>query len=295
MTYLFHIELIRLLVVACEMLSHSSLMTVKSCRILVGTGTPCRTRQSRAFQTCSMGDMSGEYAGHGTTGTCSVPGIVYRSLRHGAVHYHAETWGDGSGWIAWQWALEGEHLPTQVSHDTELQSGQDLGEYDEHADELSWDFFLTVCAEMIWLCKPTVSSAFQVAVLRWSRRWGSQMWRSWAGVVTRGLWLWGRLDILPNSLKCLEAAYGREINIQISGNISGGHSCSQHANCMLPQNLSHLWHCVVCKTAHFRVALYCSKHKRCAMSMVFNQLLDMPHLSGGWIILAKSKYSLTGM
>jgi hypothetical protein len=31
------------------------------------------------------------------------------------------------------------------------------------------------------------------------------------------------------------------------------------------------------------------------MSMLFNQLLDMPHLPGGWIILAKKKYSLTGM
>ena len=43
----------------------------------------------------------------------------------------------------------------------------------------------------------------------------------------------------------LEAAYGREINIKFSGNSSGGHSCSQHANCTLPQNLKHLWHCVV--------------------------------------------------
>ena len=43
----------------------------------------------------------------------------------------------------------------------------------------------------------------------------------------------------------LEAAYGREINIQFSGNSSGGHSCSQHANCKLPQNLRYLWHCVV--------------------------------------------------
>ena len=31
------------------------------------------------------------------------------------------------------------------------------------------------------------------------------------------------------------------------------------------------------------------------MIMLFNQLLDMPHLSGGWIILAKKKCSLTGM
>jgi hypothetical protein len=43
----------------------------------------------------------------------------------------------------------------------------------------------------------------------------------------------------------LEAAYGREINIKLSGNSYYGHPCSQHANCMLPQNLRHLWHCVV--------------------------------------------------
>jgi hypothetical protein len=43
----------------------------------------------------------------------------------------------------------------------------------------------------------------------------------------------------------LEADYGREMDIQFSGNNSGGHSCSQHANCALPQNLRHLWHCVV--------------------------------------------------
>ncbi len=45
----------------------------------------------------------------------------------------------------------------------------------------------------------------------------------------------------------LETAYGREINTtaQFMGNSSGGHSCSQHANCTLPQNLQHLWDCVV--------------------------------------------------
>ncbi len=44
----------------------------------------------------------------------------------------------------------------------------------------------------------------------------------------------------------LEMGYCREINIKFTGNSSGGHSCSQHANCMLPLNLRHLWHCVVC-------------------------------------------------
>ena len=40
-------KLIRLLIVACGMLSHSSLMAVWSCWILAGTGTCCRTRRSR--------------------------------------------------------------------------------------------------------------------------------------------------------------------------------------------------------------------------------------------------------
>ena len=43
----------------------------------------------------------------------------------------------------------------------------------------------------------------------------------------------------------LEAAYGREMNIQLFGNSSGGHYCSQHAICKLPQNLRYLWHCIV--------------------------------------------------
>ncbi len=43
----------------------------------------------------------------------------------------------------------------------------------------------------------------------------------------------------------LETDYGREMNIQFTGNSSGEHSCSQRANCMLPQNLRHLWHCAV--------------------------------------------------
>ncbi len=69
--HLLRIELIRLLIVACGMLVHSSSMAVRSCWILAGTGTRCRLRRSRASQTCSMGDMSGEYAGHARTGMFS--------------------------------------------------------------------------------------------------------------------------------------------------------------------------------------------------------------------------------
>ena len=46
---------------------------------------------------------------------------------------------------------------------------------------------------------------------------------------------------------------------------------------------------VLCdKTAHFRVAFYCPPSTRCTcgMIMLFNQLLDMPDLSGEWIMLA---------
>ncbi len=63
--------------------------------------------------------------------------------------------------------------------------------------------FLAVCAEILWLCKPIVAAAvsggwsqtflevnmLDVEVLGWC--------------VTRGLWLWGRLDVLLNSLKRL--------------------------------------------------------------------------------------------
>ncbi len=70
-THLLHIELIRLLIVACGMLVHSSSMAVQSCWILAGTGTRCCIRRPRASQTCSVGDMSGEYAGHARTGMFS--------------------------------------------------------------------------------------------------------------------------------------------------------------------------------------------------------------------------------
>ncbi len=64
---------------------------------------------------------------------------------------------------------------------------------------LRW--FLTVCAEILWLSKLYVAAAVRVAGLRRSWRWRCWMWRFWAGVVTRGLRLWGRLDVLPNSMK----------------------------------------------------------------------------------------------
>ena len=62
--------------------------------------------------------------------------------------------------------------------------------------------------------------------------------------------------------KMTAVAYGREMNIEFSGNISGGHSCSQHANCTLPQLETPLCLIVLCdRTAHFRVAFYYPQRK----------------------------------
>ena len=50
--------------------------------------------------------------------------------------------------------------------------------------------------------------------------------------------------------KTTEVAYSKEMNIKLSGNRSGGHSCIPHANCTLPQVETSgivLWN----KTAHF--------------------------------------------
>ena len=45
----------------------------------------------------------------------------------------------------------------------------------------------------------------------------------------------------------LEAAYGRRMNIQFSGDRSGGHSCNQHANCTLAQLETSVALCCVTK------------------------------------------------
>jgi hypothetical protein len=67
----------------------------------------------------------------------------------------------------------------------------------------------------------------------------------------------GRTDKF--SKMTLEAAYGREIHIQFSGNNTGGHSCSHHTNYTLPPNLRHLWHCffqLMKQDQHFTCCVY---------------------------------------
>jgi hypothetical protein len=77
--------------VACGMLSHSTSMAVQSCWILaelrhtvvhVNPEHPQRAQ----WVTCLVSMQAMKKQGH-----FQVPGIVYRPLRHGAVHYQAET------------------------------------------------------------------------------------------------------------------------------------------------------------------------------------------------------------
>ncbi len=94
------------------------------------------------------------------------------------------------------------------------------------------------CAEILWLCKPIVAAAVRVAGLRAILEvkmldvevlgWCGYTW----SMVMRPVGCIAKFSETP-----LETAYGREVNIQFTGNSSGGHSCSQHANCMLPQNV----------------------------------------------------------
>ncbi len=116
---------------------------------------------------------------------------------------------------------------------------------------------LTVCAEILWLCKPIVAAAVRVNGLRWSRRWRYWMWRFWAGVVTRGLRLWGWLDVLPSSLKRL----WRRLMVEKWTLDSRATALVDIPAVRMPIARS-LKTCNICSIvlfAHFRVAFYCGQ------------------------------------
>jgi hypothetical protein len=57
--------------------------------------------------------------------------------------------------------IEGEHLPTEVGYDAELQSGQDPGEDDEDADELPRDGFWQFLQKFFGCANPQFHQLFE--------------------------------------------------------------------------------------------------------------------------------------
>ncbi len=89
----------------------------------------------------------------------------------------------------------------------------------------------------------------------------------------------------------LETAYGREMNIQFTGNSSGEHPCSQHDPSKLATSVAL---CCVIKLLILECPfIVASLRHTWAIIMLSNQRLDMPQLWGGLIISAKEKCSLT--
>ncbi len=89
-----------------------------------------------------------------------------------------------------------------------------------------------------------------------------KMWRSWAGVVTRGLRLCGRLDVLPNSLKRL----WRWLMVE-KWTFNSWATALVDIPAVSMAIARSLKTCYICgivlydKTAHFRVAFYCGQSK----------------------------------
>jgi hypothetical protein len=103
--HLLHIELIRMLIIACGMLSHSSSMALRSCWILGGTGTrvdPEHLNMLMSKHTCLVCIQAIVELGH-----FQLPRIVYRSLRHGCAF---------SFWIMrwWRW-MNGTTMGLSIS------------------------------------------------------------------------------------------------------------------------------------------------------------------------------------
>ena len=107
---------------------------------------------------------------------------------------------------------------------------------------------------------------------------------------TRDLRLWGQLDILPNSLKrrlrhMVERLTLRSLATALvdipAVSMPIAHSL----------NLRHL--CRWVTQLHILVA-FIVPSTRCTrvMILLFNELLDITHLTNGWIILAKEKCSI---
>ncbi len=138
------------------------------------------------------------------------------------------------------------HRMWAFAHSSRLQrwtAGQDPDEDYEHADELPWDGFWQFVQKFFGYVNRLLQqlSGWLISDDHGGKGagCGGPCGYTWSAVM-RQIGCTAKFSETP-----LEKAYGREMNIRFTGNSSGEHSCRQHANRTLPQNLWHLWHCAV--------------------------------------------------
>jgi hypothetical protein len=148
-------------------------------------------------------------------------------------------------------AIEGEHLPTEVSQDADCCQVKKL----VRVTSTQMSFTEMISDSFCRYSSVVQTHSFISCLNDWSQSipqvkkldveilgWRGYTWSAVVRPVRR---------TAKFSNTTLMASYGRETNITFSGNSSGGHSCSQHVNCTLPHHLRNLWHCIVCQNCTF--------------------------------------------
>jgi hypothetical protein len=174
-------------------------------------------------------------------------------------------------------AIEGEHLPTEVGYDAKCsQVKTPVRKTSEQTSFWVSDSFCrnsSVVQTHSFISCPGGWSQTTLQVKKPDLEvmgWRGYTWSAVVRPVAR---------TAKFSKTTLEEANGREINTKLSGNSSGGPSCNQYCNCTLPQLEMSVALCCVTKLHILEwpfivPSISCT----CVMIMLFNELLDMPHM-----------------
>ncbi len=177
----------------------------------------------------------------------------------------------------WMWAFAHS---SRLRCRTAVRSRPD--EDDEHADELPWDGLWQFVQKFFDYANRLLQQLSGGAGLRWSWRWRCCIWRSWAGVVTTcGMRLWGQLNVLPNYLKW----FWKRLTVEKWTFNSWATALVDIPAVSMPIARSHIT-CVCSCVIKLHILewpfIVASLRHTCAIIMLSNQHLDMPHL-WGWM------------